>query len=82
MRAQLAGYLKLDFQSGNDHVQGTQLFIVYSDLTSDVVGNRVDKVFVKKQIALPTLKPGDLLEISYNNKGKAEAVSVVTTAKA
>lgn len=82
MRAQLAGYLKLDFVSGNDHIQGTQLFIVYSDPISDVVGNRVDKIFVKKQIDLPTLNPGDLLDISYNNKGKAEAVTVVPAAKA
>lgn len=83
MLSKLVGYRSLDFISdSNDHIQGTQLFIAYADPTSDVVGSLVDKVFVKKQISLPAIKPDDILDISYNNKGKVEKVIVTNPPKA
>ena len=70
----LLGYKPLDFESGNDHVKGMQLFVSYAE--DGVTGHRTDKLFLKDSFVLPELRVGDTLDVSFNHRGKAEKITV------
>lgn len=73
MKVRLLGSKKLDFTSNDGSlIQGTQIFMSFPE--EGVKGERCDKLFVKDGFALPPLKPGELLDISFNNKGKPESI--------
>lgn len=74
MIAKLLGMAELDFTSGNgEKIQGCNLFVSYQD--ENVVGEKTDKFYVKKEIKMPEqIKIGDELNIFFNSKGKVEAI--------
>lgn len=77
MQAVVLGFSELNFRSGNgDLIQGTQLFYAFPD--ENTVGHKADKVFVKKNIQLPDMKPNDTINLFFDRKGKVEAVTLVT----
>ena len=53
-------------------VKGDQLFVAFAE--DGVTGRMADKLFIRDGIALPTLTPGMMLDISFNRKGKVESV--------
>lgn len=77
MKAHLLGTRLLDFTAGdNSPVKGIQLFIAYEE--DGVVGQRADKLFLRDGFSLPDgLKPGCMLDIAFNNRGKPESIRVV-----
>lgn len=76
MRVTLIGARELDFKSseGTD-IKGVQLFISFPD--ENVVGEMTDKLFLRDGFTLPTCKPGDALEVTFNRKGKPESIKAV-----
>lgn len=75
MQALLIGYTILNFKSSSgDEINGTQLFYAYTD--EKTVGYKTDKVFVRKGIELPEMKPNDTINLFFDRKGKVEAVTV------
>lgn len=76
MKAKLIGARELNFQSGDGTaVKGIQLYISFSE--ESVVGEMTDKLFLRDGFALPACKPGDMLEITFNRKGKPEVITLV-----
>lgn len=74
MQVQLVGVQHINFtnQSG-EKIQGTNLFVAFGD--ENVEGLRTEKFFLKEGIALPKdTKLNDMLDLSFNHKGKIEAV--------
>lgn len=78
MQAILLGICELNFKSGStgDNIQGTQLFYAYPE--QNTIGHRADKVFIRKDIQLPNMKPNDTINLFFDRKGKVEAVTLVT----
>jgi hypothetical protein len=74
MLVNLLGVKTLDFMADDgNRVQGTQLHVSYEE--EGVSGFACDKIFVKHGITIPAgLKQGDVLELRFNRKGRAEAV--------
>lgn len=74
MVVQLIGTMPVDFSNANgERICGTNLFVAFKD--NAVSGMRTDKFYVKHDIALPEqMKPGEMLEVAFNNKGKVEYV--------
>lgn len=81
MQMYLCGKRPLDFVSQDGKkIQGTQLFVSYP--ADDVMGEMVDRIFVRQGIDLPAeMVPGDILEVAFNNKGKVEYLSVIKQCK-
>lgn len=81
MQMYLCGHRSLDFVSQDGKkIQGTQLSVSYP--AEDVTGELVDRIFVRRGIELPTeMVPGDVLDISFNNKGKPERITIVKQGK-
>lgn len=80
MTATLLGFKKLDFTSNDkSQIKGTQFFIAFSD--DGVTGQRTDKLFLRDDFPLPDVKPGNVIEITYNRHGKAENIRVVNNSK-
>ncbi|WP_283606648.1 hypothetical protein [Faecalispora anaeroviscerum] len=76
MKAKLLGARELNFQSGDGTaVKGIQLYISFPD--ESVVGEMTDKLFLRDGFALPACKPGDMLDITFNRKGKPETITLV-----
>lgn len=76
MKAKLLGARELNFQSGDGTaVKGIQFYISFPD--ESVVGEMTDKLFLREGFALPACKPGDMLEITFNRKGKPETITLV-----
>nr|WP_319487811.1 hypothetical protein [uncultured Caproiciproducens sp.] len=76
MKAKLIGTRKLNFQSGDGTaVKGIQLYISFPD--ESVVGEMTDKLFLRDGFALPACAPGAVLDITFNRKGKPEAITLV-----
>ncbi len=76
MKAKLLGARELNFQSGDGTaVKGIQLYISFPD--DNVVGEMTDKLFLRDGFSLPACKPGDMLEITFNRKGKPETITLV-----
>lgn len=76
MKAKLFGARELNFQSSDGTaVKGIQLYISFPD--ENVVGEMTDKLFLRDGFALPACKPGDMLEITFNRKGKPETITLI-----
>ena len=75
MQVNLVGFRALDFKSDSgDQIKGTQLFVSFPD--SETTGNMTERLFIRSETQLPqNLKPGDTLEVSFNMRGKVEAVA-------
>lgn len=74
MQVQLVGVQHINFtnQSG-ENINGINLFVAFRD--ENVEGLRTEKFFLKEGIALPKdTKLNDKLDISFNHRGKIEAV--------
>lgn len=76
MKVKLLGARELDFKSGDGSpVKGIQLFISFPE--EGVAGEMVDKLFLRNGFVLPACKPGDMLEVAFNRKGKPEAITLI-----
>lgn len=76
MYVNLLGSRALDF-TGSDGkaVKGIQLFVSFDE--DGVNGQATDKIFIKPEVELPKgIKIGNKLNLSFNRKGKVEAVSI------
>lgn len=77
MKMNLLGIKTLDFTSADKtQIKGVQLFVSFED--EGVIGQRTDKLFLKDGFTLPALKPGDVLDVTYNRHGKPESIRVLT----
>lgn len=74
MRARLEGVQDVNFINSNgENISGKNVFVAFSD--ENVEGLRTEKFFVRSGISLPKdTKINDLLEISFNHKGKIEMI--------
>lgn len=77
MVAKLLGVSPVRFQAtSGELIEGTNLFVCYPE--ENVTGNRTDKYFISKKIALPkNLNIGDNIDIIFNRFGKPEAINAV-----
>lgn len=76
MQAVLLGICELNFKSSTgDNIEGKQLFYAYPE--QNTIGHRADKVFIRKDIKLPDMKPNDTINLFFDRKGKVEAVTLV-----
>ncbi len=75
MQVKTVGFQPINFTNANgEQIQGTNLFVAFKD--DNVQGLRTEKFFVKSEIALPEqTKVNDILEISFNHKGKIESIT-------
>ncbi len=74
MKAQFVGVQELDFQTERgDNIKGKNLYILHED--ENVTGLKASKIFVKEGVNIPKdVKLNDMLDISFNMKGKVEAI--------
>ena len=74
MKAKFVGIQELNFQTNRgENIVGNNLFILHED--ENVTGLKASKIFVKEGINLPKdIKLNDTLDISFNMKGKVEAI--------
>lgn len=74
MKARFVGIQELNFQTDRgENVVGNNLFILHED--ENVTGLKASKIFVKETVNLPKdLKMNDILDISFNMRGKVEAI--------
>jgi hypothetical protein len=76
VKVKLLGARELDFKSGDGTaVKGSQLYVSFPE--DGVVGEMTDKLFLRDGFTLPACKPGDMLAITFNRKGKPEAITLV-----
>lgn len=74
MLAKLVGFQTVDFTNNNgERVSGTTIFCAFND--EKVEGLRTEKFFLKEGIKLPECKLNDMIDISFNMKGKVEMVN-------
>lgn len=75
MQVKTIGVQHMNFTNANgEQVKGTNLFVAFKD--ENVQGMRTERFFVKSEIALPEqTKINDVLEISFNHKGKIESIT-------
>lgn len=77
MRIDVLGERPLDFTSTDGtEIKGTQIFAAFAE--EGVIGKACDKFFVREGLELPALAPGMVLELSFNRKGRIEAVKAVS----
>lgn len=74
MKAKLVGIQVLDFSiDGGERITGTNIFINHED--ENVAGLKASKLFLKEGVNLPKdVKINDMLDISFNMKGKVEMI--------
>ena len=74
MKAKIVGIQELNFQTDRgENIVGNNLFIIHED--ENVTGLKASKVFVKEGVNLPKdVKLNDMIDISFNMKGKVEAI--------
>ncbi len=76
MKVTLHGIKHLDFKTNeNSTIKGTQLFISYED--EGIIGRRTDKLFLKDGFPIPSVEPGNVLEVTFNRHGKPENIRVI-----
>lgn len=76
MRVCVRGIRELDFKTAEGEVKGTQIF--YSHPSDGVIGEKTDKIFIRKGFALPPdLAPGKYLDIFCDTKGHVEHIQIV-----
>lgn len=75
MQTKLVGVQPIHFTNNNgETINGTNLFCAFKD--ENVQGMRTERFFIKPEIALPEqIKINDVLEISFNHKGKIESIT-------
>lgn len=79
MNVTVLGWKTLDFTSDGQQIKGTNIYTSFPE--KGVEGEMCDKMFIRPDIPLPTLKPGMVLDISYNRKGKPERIEAVPSTK-
>lgn len=73
MQVRLIGTQLVNFTNSNgETIKGTNIFCAFKD--EKVEGLRTEKFFLKDGIKLPECKLNDTINISFNMKGKVEAV--------
>lgn len=74
MRGRLLGIQGIHFTNNNgEEINGMNLFVAFND--EAVEGMRTEKFFAKSSISLPKdTKINDMLDISFNHKGKIEMI--------
>lgn len=74
MKAQLVGSQLVNFRDNNaKEISGLNIFVAFAD--ENVKGLRTEKFFLKEGITLPKdTKINDMIELSFNHKGKVEKV--------
>lgn len=74
MQVKLKGVQGLNFTSNDGKtINGTNIFVTFKD--ENVEGLRTEKFFLKDSISLPKdTKLNDMLDISFNHKGKIEMI--------
>lgn len=76
MEAYLCGFRQLDFQSDTGPVKGTQLFCSFSE--DGIIGERTERFFIRDgSCSIPALKPGMMIDLSFDRKGKVEHIKVI-----
>ena len=77
MIVQLIGAKKLQFKSQNgQEISGTNLYVAFPEENTE--GLRAERFFLKDSIELPKdVRLNDKIDISFNHKGKIEAVSKI-----
>lgn len=75
MEARILGKQAINFTNNSgEEVVGTNIFVAFKDASVD--GLAVSKFFLKNDISLPeNTKLNDMLEISFNHKGKIESIT-------
>lgn len=74
MQVKLMGVQKVNFTNSNgETIKGTNIFCAFKD--ENVEGSSVARFFIKPEIKLPECKLNDVLDISFNMRGKVEAIN-------
>lgn len=77
MQATLLGVRKLDFKDDSGApIKGTQIFISHRE--DGVLGEMAEKKFLADGFNMPTINPGDLLDLDCNTKGKILGIKVIS----
>ena len=75
MKIKVIGTRDLDFNSNDGSpVKGIQLYVSFPE--ENVMGEMTDRMFIRDGFALPACKPGDMLEVVFNRKGKPESITL------
>lgn len=73
MEAKLIGVQDINFTNNKgESIRGTNIFCAFND--DNVEGLRTEKFFLKDGIALKDIKLNDIIEITFNMKGKVEMI--------
>lgn len=73
MQVKLVGVQRVNFTNNNgETINGINIFCAFKD--ENVEGLRTEKFFIKPEIKLPELKLNESLNLSFNMKGKVEAI--------
>lgn len=73
MTVKLLGVQAVNFTNNNgEAISGTNIFCAFKD--ENVDGLRTEKFFLKPEIKLPECKLNDTLDISFNMRGRIEAI--------
>lgn len=74
MQVKLLGIQNVNFTNNNgETINGTNIFCAFKDENVQE-GFRTEKFFIKPDVKLPECKINDTIEISFNMKGKVEAL--------
>lgn len=78
MQVKLLGVRVLDFKDETGTpIKGTQIFISHKE--DGVLGEMAEKKFLPDGFDVPTLNPGNLLDLDCNTKGKILGIKVIST---
>ena len=73
MQVKLVGVQPVNFiNKHGETINGTNIFCVL--MVENVDGLRTEKFFISPEIKLPDCKLNDIIDISFNMKGKVEMV--------
>lgn len=76
VKGRALGTQKVDFNTQDGkHISGTKLHWAFPD--DNVEGEAVEAVFLREDIPLPALRPGQGIEVEYNRRGRVIAVAVI-----
>ena len=81
MKANLVGIrsnVRFEDNRTGEVIEGTSIYVTYND--SAVVGQIADKFFLKSTLmipCIPDLIPGQVLDISFNQRGKVVGIDIL-----
>lgn len=77
MVVRILGIQSVDFVNAlGEQIQGNNIFVSYPTENQNLVGEKVEKFFVRQEIPFPEqMKIGEQINISFNNKGKVEQIT-------